>query len=106
MNQSNLTNAMTMLLFIIAAMYTYKAHAMFVWGPNGAVDVQQTPNGYNIVDLNGRGITTINRSSNGYIVNSPSSGTTFINMSPEEMEEGVDIQLPVPSEVAPVVNMH
>lgn len=73
-------------LILLGVLFSLPVNAMFIWGPDGAADVQQTPYGYRISSLSGRGTTTINKTSNGYVVIKPDEPATFIQMSPEELE--------------------
>lgn len=78
---------------------TAPSYATFIWGPNGAADVQETSNGYVISDLNGGGTTVIERNATGYSVMSP-RGTTVIEMGGNERVPPV---LPIYQEPAPVM---
>jgi hypothetical protein len=78
-------------LLLLGAFFSLPAQAMFIWGPNGAADVQETSYGYAISSLSGKGITTITKTSNGYIVTPPDEPATFIQMSPEELRKTDDI---------------
>lgn len=78
-------------LFLLCALASLPAQAMFIWGPDGAADVQVTEYGYRISSLSGKGTTTINKTSNGYVVIKPDEPATFIQMSPEELEKTDDI---------------
>lgn len=73
-------------LFLLGALASLPAQALFIWGPDGAADVQETSYGYAISSLSGKGVTTINKTSNGYVVIRPDEPATFIQMSPEELE--------------------
>lgn len=77
-------------LFLLGALCSLPAQAMFIWGPDGAADVQETSYGYAISSLSGKGVTTINKTSNGYVVIRPDEPATFIQMSPEELERTDD----------------
>lgn len=77
-------------LFLLGALFSLPAQAMFIWGPDGAADVQETSYGYAISSLSGKGVTTINKTSNGYVVIRPDEPATFIQMSPEELERTDD----------------
>jgi len=74
--------------FVVCSLIASNANALYIWGPDGASDVQQTANGYVISSLSGKGITVIDKTSNGYTVLSP-RGVTSIEMSPEERGEVV-----------------
>lgn len=74
--------------FIVCTLLVSDAHALYIWGPDGASDVQQTANGYVISSLSGKGITVIDKTSSGYTVLSP-RGVTSIEMSPEDRGEVV-----------------
>jgi hypothetical protein len=77
-------------LFLLGAVFSLPAQALFIWGPDGAADVQETSYGYAISSLSGKGITTINKTSNGYVVIPPNEPATFIQMSPEELRKTDD----------------
>jgi|694.fasta_scaffold00444_66 hypothetical protein len=78
-------------LFLLGVVFSLPAQALFIWGPDGAADVQETSYGYAISSLSGKGITTINKTSNGYVVIPPNEPATFIQMSPEEMRKTDDV---------------
>lgn len=58
--------------------------SLFMWGPHGAVDVEQTSYGFTITSLSGEGITSVSRTATGYVIVPPDEPATFIDFDRSE----------------------
>jgi hypothetical protein len=62
--------------------------SLFMWGPHGAVDVEQTSYGFTLTSLSGGGITSVSRTATGYVIVPPNEPATFIDFDGSEGEVG------------------
>lgn len=79
------------ILFFVLLGHAVVSPAIFMWGPNGAVNVTETGNGYVISDLTGNGNTSIIKTSDGYVIVPPDEPASFIYMDEEERRENPDV---------------
>jgi hypothetical protein len=86
---------------VLLALMSDTASALFIWGPHGAVDVEQTSYGFTMTSLSGKGITSVSRTATGYVIVPPDEPATFVDF---ENDRGWNEELLVPSMLFPLLD--
>ena len=82
-------------LWVVALLlWAQLASAFTVFRPDGLVDVQPTGHGFNVIDLTKNKITSVTKTSDGYVIFPPDGEPTFIQMGPGDEEIERDIIIP------------
>ncbi len=83
------------LCFVALSVYGQLASAFTVFRPDGLVQVQPTGHGFNVLDLRKNTITTVTKTSKGYVIFPQDGEPTFIHMNPGD--EVLENELVIPS---------
>ena len=81
--------------FVALSCYGQLASSFTVFRPDGLVQVQPTGHGFNVLDMRKNTITSVTKTSKGYVIFPQEGEPTFIRMNPGD--ELLEQELVIPS---------